>query len=240
MSNKRLATILVAVGLAAILGVGAAAWVSRPAGGTNEHVLQAELVPVDPSESGELPVLFPAPAFSMIDQDGNPVTAESLRGRPWIVDFIFTTCAGPCPMMTQKMSQLQKEIEDPRVRLVSFSVDPTRDRPKVLKEYSQKFGADPNRWSFLTVPEGGNMGSVYDVARGLKLAAGPATEDAPIFHSEKFLLIDADGNVRGIYSSRDQASLGKLAADATELAASAVAARATAPVAAAAAGGEVR
>jgi protein SCO1/2 len=103
------------------------------------------------------------------------------------------------------------------VKLVSFSVDPERDRPDVLKAYGKTFDAQSGRWSFLTTPEGGSRADVFEIARGFKLAAGPATKDAPIFHSEKFLLVDGAGQVRGIYSSNDPAELEKLARDAGEL-----------------------
>src|SRR5205809_1034351 len=88
--------------------------------------------------------LFPAPSFVLTDQEGRQVSNQDLRGKVWIVDFIFTRCMGPCPMMTQKLVRLAKDIESPSVRFVSISVDPEFDRPAVLKQYARDRGAtDP-------------------------------------------------------------------------------------------------
>ena len=161
-------------------------------------------------------VLFNVPAFTLTDQNNQPITDQSLRGKPWIAAFIFTNCAGPCPMMSSNMAKLQKRVPDANLRLVSFTVDPTRDTPAVLKQYAQRFGADESRWSFVT----GTEQQMQDVAKGMLMAAVPATATESIIHSTKFLLVDKDGGVRGVYSS-DAQGMDKLAADAATLAAEA-------------------
>jgi protein SCO1/2 len=163
-----------------------------------------------------MPVLFDAPAFALTDQDGKPFASEALRGKPWVASFIFTHCPGVCPKMTMKMATLQKTVPNPDVRLVSFTVDPARDTPEVLKTYATNFGADPARWRFLT----GEKAALFDAAAGMKVTAIPAGEmgSPEIVHSEKFLLVDKAGRVRGAYDSGDDASLKKLAADAAVLA----------------------
>src|SRR4051794_7218475 len=83
---------------------------------------------------------FPAPTFSLIDQNGKSFGSEQLKGKPYVAAFIFTHCAGACPMMTQKMAKLQKAVPDPDVQLVSFTVDPERDTPEVLKTYAKNAG----------------------------------------------------------------------------------------------------
>src|SRR6266542_3779878 len=88
-----------------------------------------------------LEVLGNVPSFSLVDQDARPFTNQMLAGKPFVVDFIFTNCAGPCPVMTEKMAGLQKEMADPRVQLVTVTVDPERDTPAVLKEYAKEHGA---------------------------------------------------------------------------------------------------
>jgi protein SCO1/2 len=160
-----------------------------------------------------LMVVGDAPHFELVDQNDKPVTLESLSGKPWIADFVFTHCAGPCPMMTAKMAQLQKETPA-GVRLVSFSVDPERDTPAVLKEYAAKFKADESRWSFLT----GKPDAIFATARGMLIAAQPAQADTPIIHSEKFVLVDASGKIRKFYDSNDSESMQALTADANQLA----------------------
>jgi cytochrome oxidase Cu insertion factor (SCO1/SenC/PrrC family) len=206
--NQRiLTTILWALLVLGMVGViGAGLWRTRD----DE---QLGLSDITVAQEQGLPVLFDAPAFALTDQNESPVTHETLQGNPWVAAFIFTNCAGPCPLMTAKMAQLQKAVPDPRLKLVSFTVDPERDTPAVLKAYAEKIGADPSRWHFLTGPKE----AMFDAARGMKLAAGPATDDAPIFHSDLFVLIDGRGKVRGIYHSNEPDALDRLQADARTL-----------------------
>ena len=75
-----------------------------------------------------------------------PVTDQTLRGNPWIAAFVFTQCAGPCPMMSANMAKLHSGYDLIEARLVT--VDPQRDTPAVLKQYAQRFKADESRWSF--------------------------------------------------------------------------------------------
>jgi len=164
-----------------------------------------------------LPVMWDAPEFHLLDQNGKTVTTTNdLRGRAWIAAFIFTRCAGPCPMMSEKMKELQATIRSPNVKLVSFTVDPDRDTPQVLKEYAAELGADESRWTFLT----GTPSQMLDVAAGMKVVAKAATEDQPILHSTKFLLVDGNGKVRGAYSYDDVEAIKKLGTDAEVLASS--------------------
>lgn len=174
-----------------------------------------------PQEPATLPerlaIIADAPPFELIDQDGKAVTSKSLAGKPWIADLVFTHCAGPCPLMTAKMAKLQKEISSPQgqnVQFVSFSVDPTRDTPAVLKEYAGRFKADESRWKFLTgAPE-----TIFATARGLLVTALPAEGSNDIIHDERFILVDGQGKIRGYYSSRDEEAMERLKEDAAKLA----------------------
>jgi protein SCO1/2 len=141
-------------------------------------------------------ILDPVPSFTLTDQDGNPATNAQLLGHPWIADFIFTTCASLCPTMSAHMSELQDRLPAD-VLFVSFSVDPAHDTPPVLKEYAAKYHAQPNRWIFLT----GDEKTQERVIRAMKLAFSPAVGDTPIQHDEHFVLIDAQGKLRGYYDS---------------------------------------
>lgn len=160
-----------------------------------------------------LPVFGDVPAFALTDQDNRPFGTDQLRGRAWISSFIFTRCPGPCPRMTQTMRQLQKDLDDPGIQLISFSVDPDFDQPEVLADYARDFGADQRSWRFLT----GEKVAIYRVARAFKLTAVDATPDAPIIHSTRFTLIDADGRVRGYYDSLDRDQMRQLRTDAATL-----------------------
>jgi protein SCO1/2/putative membrane protein len=158
--------------------------------------------------------LFPAPQFKLTNQDNQPFSDADLKGKTWIVDFVFTRCGGPCPMMTQKMVKLSKEIHSPDARFVSISVDPTYDTPTVLKQYAKDQGATDPRFVLLT----GEPKTIYELAeKGFKLTARPSLDGSVIEHDERFLLIDGKGGVRGIYHTKDDALMAQLVVDAQSL-----------------------
>jgi len=98
-----------------------------------------------------LPMLSPLPDFTLTNQNGQPVTLADLRGQVWIADIIFTSCAGPCPVMTKQMSELQTALPAGSVtKLVTLTTHPDVDTPEVLKRYGQRFKADFSRWMFMT------------------------------------------------------------------------------------------
>lgn len=149
-----------------------------------------------------LPVYASVPAFSMIERSGRTVTDKDLLGRPWVADFIFTRCPGQCPLMSAQMRRLQAELSD--MRLVSFTVDPAFDTPKVLSAYAEGFGAT-SRWLFLN----GGRAQTDVVIAAFKLAG----VDEPAMHSVDFILIDGQNRVRGYYDGTDAAALARLAKD---------------------------
>jgi protein SCO1/2 len=156
------------------------------------------------------------PEFSFTDQGGAAVTNASLAGAPYIIDFIFTRCAGQCPIMTARMKQVGQWLAQDghdRVRLVSVTVDPDYDTTSVMAAFAQKYEADPARWSFLTAPKK----AIYSLAKdGFKLgvddqpASGTASAEEPILHSNRFVLVDARGVIRGYYSGLDPEDLERL------------------------------
>lgn len=161
----------------------------------------------------ELPVLGSVPEFALTEATGTTLRRADLSGKVWIASFIFTRCGEACPMMMRKETRLQSELplrDD--LRLVSFSVDPDWDTPKVLTDYAHIFGADRGRWLFLT----GDKKQVYRLAtEGFRLAtvdADPAKE-MPILHSTKLVLVDRHGAIRGYYDSTEEAELHKLIRD---------------------------
>jgi protein SCO1/2/putative membrane protein len=156
----------------------------------------------------ELPVLAEVPSFRFTDQNGKAVSTDDLKGHVCVADFVFTRCAGPCPIMTQRMVALAKKVEDPAVRFVSFSVDPEYDTPEVLKKYAAERGATDSRMHFLSGPKD----EVYAVARRLLVAAQPGSADHPIIHSDRFLIIDQRGQLRTTYRALEAGALEKAAA----------------------------
>jgi protein SCO1 len=162
-----------------------------------------------------LPSYYPLPDFSLTDQTGKAVTLRDLSGKVWVADFIFTNCGGTCPLMTGQMRKLQEALP-PEIHLVSFTVDPERDTPKVLAAYAREFGANRDRWLFLT----GDKQALYDVCvKGFKLPldAEGGTPAEPIAHSTRFVLVDKKGKIRGYYSGTEEDELKRLASDAKKL-----------------------
>jgi cytochrome oxidase Cu insertion factor (SCO1/SenC/PrrC family) len=161
----------------------------------------------------------PLPDFSLtaVTVDGtSPFDLRTMKGRVWIADFIFTRCAGPCPMLTANMAGLQKKLPK-SIGFLSFTVDPDHDAPEVLTLYARKFGADPQRWFFLT---GEKAELVRLIRDGFLLPVVENAAAAPgerVTHSTKMVLVDAQGRLLGWYDGDDQASLEKLAADARKL-----------------------
>ncbi len=137
------------------------------------------------------------PDFQLTDQDGRPFGSGDLKGKVWLADFVYTTCPGPCPIITRSMGQLQAEaFKNPEVRFVSFTMDPKDDTPAVLKEYAARFHAAPGKWTFLTGPPE----KIFDLVRNsFTLAIADKSPNAPIVHSTKFALVDRDGSVRAYY-----------------------------------------
>ena len=162
-------------------------------------------------EVSDLAPKFDAPQFSLVDQEGRPFSNADLKGKPWISQFIFTTCQSICPMMMAKMAGLQKTI-DPQVRFVSFSVDPDHDRPPVLLAKANSLGADNDRWRFLTNPDGNKTG-IQQVVTGM-FEARPGPTDPNTMHSERFFLFDGNGHCRGIYGSSTPGAMEQLTQDA--------------------------
>jgi len=153
------------------------------------------------------------PDFVLTAQTGQEFrSAEMLKGRIWIADFIFTSCTGPCPRMSSQMRRLQENLKDlPDVRFVSFSVDPVNDTPQVLAAYAKRFEADQSRWAFLT----GSQKSLNALAREAFLLG---TVDGSLNHSTRFVLVDREGRVRRLYGSSEPGVVGIILDDVRHLA----------------------
>ncbi|MEM7052711.1 MAG: SCO family protein [Acidobacteriota bacterium] len=163
----------------------------------------------------ELPDFGAAPSFLLTDQRSAPFGSEELSGNPWIVDFIFTRCTLACPAMSRRMARLDSALP-PTITLLSISIDPEHDRPKVLASYAEKLSASP-RWHFLTGP---SQDIATLVREGFKLAVDRNPDLPPgeaIVHSNRFVLVDSEGRVRGYYNSSSQEELARLESAARSL-----------------------
>jgi len=160
------------------------------------------------------------PHFSLLNQSNQVASLDDYRGHIWVADLIFTHCTSICPMMTAKMFALQERLKRVSdlgdVKLVSFSVDPTHDLPDTLLTYAAMHHADLTRWTFLTGP----VLTIYTVSKtgfhlGLDSISGEQT--TPIVHSERFVLVDAKGHVRGYYDGSQDGSRDKILEDIARL-----------------------
>jgi protein SCO1/2 len=157
------------------------------------------------------------PDFSLIERSGRQIELSDLRGKVWIANFIYTHCPDTCPIQSAQMKELQDEfINEKDLRLVSITVDPERDSTAVLSKYASRFGADPERWLFLT----GEKKSIHRLAQeGFLLGAAeipsakrPAS-GATHTHSPRFVLIDPKAQIRGYYTSTDAEAMRRLRRD---------------------------
>jgi protein SCO1/2 len=159
----------------------------------------------------DLPFMGQVPPFEMVSQDGKPFHSSSLAGHVWVADFIFTHCPGPCLRMSTHLNKVQAATARyPEIRLVSFTVDPARDSPPVLAAFASRYQADPKRWVFLT----GQQAALQMLSRDtFKLG----DVDGSMNHSTRFVLVDKQGRVRGIYGTQEDDPVGKVTADAIQL-----------------------
>ncbi len=188
-------TILLVVALGLLTFLGWRVWSSRPSDRFQK--------PIDS-----------APEFSFTDRSGRIFSSSELKGKVWVVDFIFSHCAGSCPMLSQKMKTLQDTWKgNPNFKLVTFTVDPDRDTVEALKQYSDDYQADPAQWFFLT----GKKDDIYKtILGGFKEIAARDYEAGPGFefiHSTRMVLVDGDGKIRGLYDGENDGDVLKLRHD---------------------------
>jgi protein SCO1/2/putative membrane protein len=157
--------------------------------------------------------LTPAPAagddfgpvgdFSLKERGGRRVTREDLLGKVWVASFVFTRCTLGCPQITATMRQLQDDLAGcPGVLLVTITVDPEHDNPAELARYADKYGADPERWLFLT----GAEKEIYDlmvdgfhIGRPIQNRGKERTPGNEVQHDNHLVVVDSAGRIRGYF-----------------------------------------
>jgi protein SCO1/2 len=164
-----------------------------------------------------LPVYMPLPEATLTDQNGHPFDLQQTRGKVVVLSLIYTHCPDICPLTTAKMRQIQQRVQSAglsqEVQLVTFTVDPERDRPDVLKQFASNFNFDPSNWVFLT----GTTDQIQVLIKGLGLYVErvyyvdntpvpessvdqPPTAGTPylVNHTDRLFLIDRQGKVRAL------------------------------------------
>lgn len=195
-----------------ILGLFAAALVAAVAAWTWTVINLRSEEPL--AELSQLSDLGPAPKFSLLSHDGQRVTDADLNGKYWVAGFFFTKCTGICPKLAQSMKRIQESTRSiPNLTLMLMSVDPANDSPKTLQAFAERVGVDSERWMLLT----GKPGEVKEVSTaGFKLASTEVPGD--ILHSDRFVLVDDRGTIRGYYRGTEDGDVERLIADLNRLA----------------------
>lgn len=158
------------------------------------------------------PVAHRVADFRMTTQTGKTVTNRDLAGRPYIASFIYTRCAAVCPLLVRQLSRLQEATRGmPDVRIVSFTVTPDTDSPEALAAFGRDRGIDPGRWWLLT----GKAQDIYELARRSYFADDDRAED--FLHTEKVVLVDGGGHLRGVYNGTQAFQIDQLATDIAQL-----------------------
>lgn len=156
------------------------------------------------------------PDFSLTDESGKAFSANSLQGKIYVTSFFFTRCGTICPKITSQLSRVQDTfLGDPEVQLLSISVDPKFDQPEKLATYAKRFDANKGQWHFLT----GEKKMIYPlVLKGFHVPLADASEydaaiknpDETFIHSERLVLVDKEGIIRGFYDGTDKKEVDRL------------------------------
>lgn len=150
------------------------------------------------SEEGTIDTVYRSiNQFELRNQDGEVITAATVKGKIYVVDFFFTSCPTICPKMTKQMHRVYQEFEgNENVLFLSHTIDTRHDSIPVLKAYSEKLEVSSNQWHFLH----GERDPVYDLAEQYMVSA-MEDETAPggYIHSGAFILMDGEHRIRGYY-----------------------------------------
>lgn len=158
-------------------------------------------------------VYHKVPNMKFQTQSGDSLELDSLKGNLYVANFFFATCPGICPKLSNSMERVQSAfIKDEKFKMLSITVDPERDSVQALRGYADNHNAIPGKWYYLR----GSQQNISELAgKGLYITARPGDPgDAEAFvHSEKLVMVDWEGNIRGYYSGIDSLSVNKMMAD---------------------------
>ena len=149
--------------------------------------------------------------FELINQNGKTITQEYYKNKIYVADFFFTTCQSICPIMTKNMLEIQEQLKnDKEILLLSHTVTPEIDSVQQLKKYALENNIDDNKWNLVT----GDKRQIYDLARKSYLAVEDSEfGDFDMIHTENFMLIDKQRQIRGFYDGTDKKEIERLLLD---------------------------
>jgi len=183
---------------------------------TNGEILMRERPNPRWNESKMDTVFQTIPTFSLINEDGQIYSSTSLKNKIYVANFFFTRCTTICPKLNSQVNRVADAfIKSPDVQFISISVDPKFDRPEILKSYSSKFDPSNKNWHFLT----GEKSYIYPlILKGFHVPLADASEydqaiknpDETFIHSERLVLVDKEGIIRGFYDGTDRKEVDRL------------------------------
>ena len=149
--------------------------------------------------------------FKLKNQNGKEITQANYKDKIYVADFFFTTCQDICPVMTKNMYQLQEELKnDNEILLLSHTVIPEVDTVEQLKEYAIENNVDDSKWNLLT----GDKKQIYELARKSYLAVEDSNfNEFDMIHTENFMLIDKEKQIRGFYDGTNSEEINRLLKD---------------------------
>lgn len=154
--------------------------------------------------------------FSLLNQNGETITLEDIKGKVFVAEYFFTTCGTICPKMTAQMTRVQKKFKgNDAFKILSFTVNPEYDTVEIMNAYAEKHNAVQGQWHFLT----GSKKELYDLARNsffvLKPAEAANLGDAgsDFIHTNNFVLVDQELRIRGYYDGTDITEVNELMED---------------------------
>jgi protein SCO1/2 len=145
--------------------------------------------------------------FQLTDQDGKKVSLATFKGQILVVSFFYTHCPTVCTQINSNMYLLANDyVKNKMIRFLSITVDPDRDSASVLKSYAKQYGIKTDKWDFLT----GDTTTIYNLARKSFLVNALKTGPDDFIYSDKLILIDPVGRIRGYYEGTDSRDINNL------------------------------
>ena len=191
--------ILVGIPLLAFLGVQA------------YQTMNKKLPVIDPDKQDQ--EVHTIPQFSFVNQNGDSVTLDDLKGKVYVANFFFTSCPSTCPPMMKQLKRVQKQFKgNANFRIISHTVDPKRDTVATLRTYADNHGVKDGFWHLVT----GKKKPLYLMARnGYDVASLEGQDGSPagFVHSSKVILIDRNQRIRGYYDGTKESQVDELIKD---------------------------